>query len=270
MSMTETDLDALIAARNTLESPGLVARLSNLVGNPIEQGMKLLPAAWHDTLDAVVRSALQRAMQIALRSFGRSRTQRAASRDPWHKVGAALSGAVGGAFGIAGLAVELPLSTTVMLRSILDIARSFGEDLDDPATQMECVSILALGGSSRLDDGTETGYFAVRAALAKAVTDATSHIARHGLARTSTPALARLIQQVAARFSIVVTEKAAAQAVPLLGATGGAVVNTLFIEHFQQMARAHFTVRAMERRYGIDVVRAAYERQSPVAGERTR
>ena len=66
MSMTESDLDALIAARNTLESPGLVARLSNLVGNPIEQGMKLLPAACHDTLDAVVRSALQRAMHSML------------------------------------------------------------------------------------------------------------------------------------------------------------------------------------------------------------
>ena len=45
-------------------------------------------------------------------------------------------------------------------------------------------------------------------------------------------------------------ERLAAQAVPVIGALGGAVVNYTFIDHFQEVARAHFVVRRLERRYG--------------------
>ena len=57
-----------------------------------------------------------------------------------------------------------------------------------------------------------------------------------------------------------VTQKLTAQAVPLIGALGGAAVNYAFIDHFQDVARAHFVVRKLERRYGVDTVREAYER----------
>jgi hypothetical protein len=66
--------------------------------------------------------------------------------------------------------------------------------------------------------------------------------------------LVRLIAQIASRFGVVVTQKLAAQAVPLVGALGGA-----FIDHFQEVARAHFVIRRLERRYGKDAVRAAYD-----------
>ena len=69
----------------------------------------------------------------------------------------------------------------------------------------------------------------------------------------------RLITQIATRFSIPVTEKAAAQAVPIIGAAGGALINTLFIDHFQDTARGHFVVRRLERIYGKSLVRTAYE-----------
>jgi hypothetical protein len=39
-------------------------------------------------------------------------------------------------------------------------------------------------------------------------------------------------------------------------------VNYAFIDHFQEIARAHFTVRRLERRYGKDVVRMAYDKLS--------
>jgi len=61
--------------------------------------------------------------------------------------------------------------------------------------------------------------------------------------------------EVASRFGVVVTQKLAAQAVPVIGAIGGAAVE-LRIE----VARAHFTLRRLERNYGKDTVRAAYER----------
>jgi hypothetical protein len=64
------------------------------------------------------------------------------------------------------------------------------------------------------------------------------------------PVLVRLVTQIAARFGVVVTQKFAAQAVPIVGALGGAAVNYAFIDHFQEIAREHFTVRRLERRYG--------------------
>jgi hypothetical protein len=44
------------------------------------------------------------------------------------------------------------------------------------------------------------------------------------------------------------------------GAAGGAAVNALFINHYQDTAWAHFTVRRLERSHGPEVVRAAYDR----------
>jgi hypothetical protein len=37
-------------------------------------------------------------------------------------------------------------------------------------------------------------------------------------------------------------------------------VNYAFIEHFQDVARGHFTVRRLERTYGEELVRTEYER----------
>jgi len=69
----------------------------------------------------------------------------------------------------------------------------------------------------------------------------------------------RFIAAIAARFGVVVSEKAAAQAVPAIGAAGGAIINTIFIDHFQDMARGHFIVRRLERKYGEKTVRREYE-----------
>jgi hypothetical protein len=171
----------------------------------------------------------------------------------------AATGAAGGAFGLPALLVELPVSTTIMLRSIVDVARSQGERIRELETKLACLEVFALGGPSRRDDAAETGYFAVRTALATTVSEAAQYIAKRGLAQEGAPALVRFIAQIASRFGVVVSEKAAAQAVPIIGAMGGAAVNLIFIKHFQDMARGHFIVRRLERVHGQDVVRAEYE-----------
>jgi len=79
------------------------------------------------------------------------------------------------------------------------------------------------------------------------------------LSQHGAPAIVRLISQVATRFSIVVSEKAAAQAVPVVGALGGAAINSLFIDHFQDMGRGHFIVRRLERLHGQEEVRRLYD-----------
>ncbi|MCK5882266.1 MAG: EcsC family protein [Bacteriovoracaceae bacterium] len=109
------------------------------------------------------------------------------------------------------------------------------------------------------DDASESSYFAIRAVLAKTVSEAAAYIAKGGVVEVSAPVLIRLVSKIAERFGVVVTEKAAAQAVPILGAIGGAVVNTLFIDHFQDMARGHFIVRRLERKYGAELVKETYE-----------
>jgi len=160
---------------------------------------------------------------------------------------------------LPALAIELPVSTTIMLRSIADIARSEGENLGTADARLQCIQVLALGGRSKDDDATETAYFAARAAMAKAVSDAAAHLAKKGFSDKGAPAIVRLITQIASRFSIVVSEKAAAQAVPIVGAFGGAIINTLFIDHFQDMGKGHFIVRRLERLHDPEEVRRMYQ-----------
>ena len=145
-----------------------------------------------------------------------------------------------------------------MLRAIADIARSEGEDVATAESRLACLEVFALGGRSAADDGADTGYYAVRASLAKAVSEAARHITQKGLTDKGAPVIVRLIAQIAARFGALVSEKAAAQAVPLIGAVGGAAVNLLFMQHFQETARGHFIVRRLERVYGKDTVQRVY------------
>jgi len=255
--MTESDLAALRSAVAALEHPGLAARLTNMVGKPIELIGYALPASASQAITAATTKALEIALEVALRSMHQA--PRAGSQR-LHKVLATASGAVGGAFGLASLPIELPLSTIIMLRSIAEIARSEGEDLSDPEAALSCVQVFALGGRPGPADASESGYFAVRGMLAKSVTQAARFVVERGVVEEGGPILVRFITQVASRFGVVVTQKLAAQAIPLVGALGGAAVNYAFIEHFQEVARGHFTVRRLERAYGKEAVRKAYER----------
>lgn len=256
MALSSAEIDELRSAKRLLESPGLAARISNLAGAPIERGFAMLPKKWNALVNDATRKSIGTALDVALWTMNHRR-----ARSPsnwWHKLAVGTTGAAGGAFGLPALTIELPLTTTIMLRSIADIARSQGEDLKTPEARLECVQVLALGGGSRVDDGSETGYFAARAAMAKAVSDAVQHLATRGLSQKGAPAIVRLIGLIASRFSIVVSEKAAAQAVPVLGAFGGAVINTLFIQHFQDMGKGHFIVRRLERAHGAEEVKRIY------------
>ena len=258
LGITDAEMDELRAAKLLLEHPGLAAKIASFVGTPIEKGFALLPKQWNTVVNEATRKAIETALKVALWTLDKGETKLGSPSNWWHKLAAGASGAAGGALGLAALSVELPVSTTIMLRSIADIARSEGENLKHADAQLECVQVLALGGSSRDDDGSEIGYFAARAAMAKAVSEAAAHFATQGVTQHSAPAIVRLITIVASRFSVVVSEKAAAQAVPIVGAIGGAVINTLFIDHFQDMARGHFIVRRLERLHGAEAVQLAY------------
>lgn len=258
-ALSRRDLEDLQQAKRLLENPGLAAKLSSILGSPIEKGMAMLPERARKAVHGATESALMKALDVAVKSLGEKRAP--GSRDRMHKLAVAASGAAGGAFGIAAIGIELPVSTTLILRSIADIAAAEGEDPRHIETRLACLTVFALGSPrDRRDDAMESGYFAARTALASAVSEAAKHLAQKGLTKGGAPALVRLVALIASRFGIVVTQKTAAQLIPVIGAAGGALINTLFIGHYQEMARGHFIVRRLEKVYGEEPVRAAYEK----------
>lgn len=255
--MKETDRRALQEAKVLLENPSLAARLANVVGGPVEKGLEYLPARIRNFVSDLTGWALRVSLRVA--NFTTS------SRPGWHssrlahRVAAASTGSVGGFFGAATLAVELAVSTTIIMRAIATIARENDEDTASPKTQMACLEVFALGGRSESDDGTETGYYAVRNTMAKAVANAVKFLAEGGkLADKAAPALVKLIARVTERFSIQVSEKILTQAPPVIGAVSAASLNLIFTQHFQDMATGHFTVRRLERKYGPETVKEVY------------
>ena len=238
-----------------LEGTSLPVRLAALVGDSVEALKRRLPAALQTRLEDAVRLALATALRAALAS------DPSAGRGAWvHRGLLGASGAVGGAFGLAGTLVELPISTTLLLRQVAAIAAEEGEDLADPAVQAECLKVFALGGQDPQDDAAESGYFALRLALAQTLQGA--------VGRSLGQVMPGLLAAVAARFGAPVGVKLAAQAAPVVGAAGGAAVNLAFLEHYRAVARAHFAVRRLERTHGAAAVRAAYDRlkDAPFAG----
>lgn len=255
--LSDSDRQCLAEAKRILDSPNFLMKTLNRIGMPVERGMEMLPAKVSKTIITVSRKALRGSLQAAVATLDGSKRDKPPSR-ALHRSAVVLSGGIAGAFGLPALALELPLSTTIMFRAIADIARSLGEDLNDPETLLNCLEVFALGGRSKSDDDAQEAYFVVRAVLADEVSKAAAYLAQHAGAAAATqataPALVRLIDVVATRFSAAVTEKVAAASVPAIGALGGAAINAIFMDHYQKMAWAHFTVRGLERRYGQEAI----------------
>jgi hypothetical protein len=256
VALSDEDREALRRAVQALEAPSFAVRLSTVAGRPVELLGQALPQPVSEAVSRATETALTRALHYALKTIPKE------APDPetrLHRALAALSGAMGGALGLSAVLVELPISTTIMLRAIARIAQSEGEDLDDPEAVLACLQVFALGGRTGSEHLHESGYFAVRAAMARSLTLAVQQVAGRGMVDEGASALVRLLSQIASRFGVVVSQKVGAQAVPVLGALGGAAVNSLFVDHFQTLAQGHFTVRRLERIYGPGTVRLAYE-----------
>ena len=261
MELTKSELATLEAAYTKLENPSWWVQLSSAAGMPVEAVTRQLSKKAPEAVVNVVSKSTHKAIEFVMQSsvWTMKGEEQAPASPKLHKAAAMTTGAVAGFFGLETLIVELPLTTGIMFRSIADIARAEGESPKDPETIMNCMQVFAMGSRlSDKDDAAETSYYGVRVALSKAVTDALQYVASHGVGSASAPALVRFISAVAARFGIVVTQKAMAQTIPILGAVGGGLVNTIFISHFQDMARGHFSIRRLERKYGDGVIKDAY------------
>ena len=288
--MTTHDLRLLAEAKSKLMRPSLAIRLAGIVGTRIDNLFRYLPGGAHEKITEIAQAALEKCLDVALKTLPTAAPEvvngadtadapgpaarvsrslvtvanRITRRTPsqsklLHKLAVMGTGAAGGAFGLFALPAELPLTTTLIFRSICSIAQSKGESLSDPDVQMQCLLVLALGGPAKSDDEAQWGYFMVRSALAQAVSRASSELAAKGIGAHSSSVLLQLMRQIASRLSVQISEQVAAKSIPALGAVFGAAINAAFIDHFQQIAEAHFTVRGLERRYGEALVRTQWD-----------
>lgn len=242
------DWRALRRACRYLEHPSLAARLTSLVGVPIEQGMRMLPRDWNARLRETLHGTVERSLRIAISTLPVEGLP--AGRGLHMTLGAA-TGAVAGAFGLPALLLELPVSTAIMLRGIAAVAKAQGEDPREVETRAECVKVFALGGPPAEDDAAETGYYGLRLSLAL-------HLAPMVGSRTALPSSVAFVRAVVNRFGVAVSDKAAAQMVPVMGALAAGLLNVVFVRHFHDIAWGHFNIRRLERAYGADTIEAAY------------
>jgi hypothetical protein len=260
--MSPQDLAALSEAVRLLEYESFTARITFALGRGVTGMGAFMPQTARKIAARATEAALRRAMATAISSLAATPAgvEPAPARTRLHKSLLTASGAAGGAFGLAALPMELPLSTVLVLRSIADVARAEGEDLSQPGAAMACMEVFALGGRTSVDDQMDSAYFALRTVLASSVSEAARHVARQGVSSQGAPVILQLLSQLATRFGLVVSQKLAAQSIPVIGAIGGGAINYAFAEHFLGLARGHFTVRRLERVYGAAAVESEYER----------
>jgi hypothetical protein len=259
-NLTPEDSFALAAAAHKLETQSYAMQVAATLGMPVETLLHMLPSGAQKSVGAAVQKALEQCLRAAL-TLDRS-TDRFAhapvSRKRAHTAAVALTGAIGGFFGLPGLVLELPVSTTLMLHSIAEIARGEGEDLRNPESALACLEVFALGPEGRHREAIESAYYATRSALAQVTREAASYIVQKGTAKGGAPAVIQFLSRIAARFGLEVSEKVAAELVPIAGSVGGLALNVLFMHHFQSIAEGHFTVRRLERKYGAEAIQQHY------------
>ncbi|MES5487873.1 EcsC family protein [Bradyrhizobium sp. INPA03-11B] len=249
------DHAALKAAVKALESSNLAARIADYAGVPVNRVLNLLPKAANRQLSGLVRTAVMKGLEVAVDTLDEKPPP--APAVTFSSILAGVTGGVSGLFGFGALAVELPLTTTLMLRAIAEIARHQGEDLSSIEARLACLEVFAYG-TKRTDDSIDVGYYAARALISKYTSDAAAYILERGAVDASAPVISNLVSEIVSRFGLVVSDKAAAGAVPIIGAAFGATVNVIFMDHFQKIAKGHFTVRRLERAHGSAGVRQHY------------
>ncbi|MFI0395556.1 EcsC family protein [Paracoccus jiaweipingae] len=215
-------------ARQYQRAGGVGMEFLNMVGGSAESALRRLPDVVTRRLDRVVMRGLENAFDAA----GRSRVMLLDRGDWFNRLVTSASGAAGGLAGLPGALVELPLTITLLLRSMLEIAEEHGLDPESDEVRRECLRIFAAGGPMAQDDGVDTGLLAARLTI-------------------TGQTIQGLIARVAPRLSATLAQKLAAQAAPLFGAVAGASINFTFASYYQQLARVHFGLMRLSQETGL-------------------
>ena len=235
-------------------------KLADYAGVPVNRVLGVLPKAVNKQLAGMVRSAVMKGLEVAVDTLDDKPPRSPAMG--FSSFLAGVTGGVSGLFGFGALAFELPLTTTLMLRAIAEIAQHQGEDLSTVEARLACLEVFAYGAKQN-EDNLDVGYYAARTLISKYTHDIAALALERGAIDASAPVVASLVSEIVSRFGLVVSDKVAAGALPILGAVGGATVNIVFMDHFQRVAHAHFTLRRLERTYGSSRIKERYAELSP-------
>lgn len=221
-------------ARRYRRANGPVMAVMNRFGGTVEAQMARLPQGIRRQVERVVAQALTQGHAVA--ATGR----RAPDLGPAGPLAAAvLTGAAGGAGGLATSIAELPVTVTVILHAIRRAAEAEGFDPDTPEIRDECLRVFTAGSPLATDDGVNSSFLGARMAL-------------------TGPAVQRVVATVAPRLAAALSQKLAAQAVPVLGAATGAALNAAFLSYYREMARIRFRLLRLAESHGAEAVLDAF------------
>ncbi|WP_299098290.1 EcsC family protein [uncultured Winogradskyella sp.] len=270
-TISSEDNDALIKAKMSMHNLSWAIRNVNKVGNTVETGIKFVPEKILLKVQKITESVLLKIVKANLLTIQKNKTFKKPSKNTYKGIvtsTGAISGFFGSStgFGTAIFASEVTLTTKFLMRSIMDIARSEGEDIYTLEGQMACLQVFALGGGSKNDDDLEASYYTTRLALNSTINNVSASgikITLDSLAKGAgilgSNAIGNFLSSIATRLSLLISEKFLAQAVPVIGAIGGGGLNYVFVDHFQNMATAHFTIRRLERKYGEAKIKEVFQ-----------
>ncbi|MBU2921546.1 EcsC family protein [Winogradskyella psychrotolerans] len=270
-TITPEDKEALGQAKYSMQNLGWAIRNVNKIGNTVETGINYVPEKVLVKVQKITESVLLKIIKANLLTIKKNQTFKKPSKNTYKSIvtgTGALSGFFGASTGLgtAIFASEVTITTKFLMRTIMDIARSEGEDIYSLEGQMACLQVFALGGDSVDDDGMEMSYYTTRMALNSALNNVSTAGIKMGLeslvkgaSALGSNAVGNFLSKIATRLSLLISEKFLAQAVPVVGAIGGGGLNYVFVDHFQNMATAHFTIRRLERKYGEAEVKLVYE-----------
>lgn len=227
-------LEAL--ATDYLAAKGRLMTVLDRFGNVIQAGLHRLPGSAQQLIAERARDALRLAFEASI--LGLANTPGEDGRRSY-RLGGAISGALGGLGGLPTTLAELPVTTALIMRSVARIARAEGFDLAEEEVRATCVEVFAFGGPLEEDDDADLAFWG---------------------ARIGGRQVAQLLLTAAGRFAPVLAAKVGAQAVPLVGAAVGAILNTIYMDFYQRMARVAFGLLPLERAHGRAVVRAGFAR----------
>ena len=247
VALTPESRRELEAALKRLHSGrGLIVRLADLLGGAVNRmgryGLRRLgmSTGLANKFGGVAEAALARAYDVAILGLSGP-----ASGSPQiTRAGVMVSGATSGFIGMGGFLPDATFTTLAIMREIARIARNEGEDLSSEDARRACLEVFAFKSAAD-EEESELGYFSARLIFQ---------------GRT----LTMLLSEVAARYGLVLGEKFSLQAVPVAGAVAGAALNAAFLEHYRNLADAHFIIRRLERMHGREAVQEAAAALSPV------
>lgn len=277
--MKNDELDFLKEAYQYLENPSFVTKVTDYLGKPIQKTMDRMPPLVQEKLSKASERAIRKSLDVAHNTLqlttvdtptDLNKIQSESSRlRLGHNLATATTGAVGGFFGEIGFLLELPITTTIIMRSILAQGQNYGH-LSKEELITNALYVFSLGSSkSKADDEMDTAYYTSRFAMDYAIRKAAEYLASNtprtvlkSIEAGSAPIILELISKVAGRFNIAVGEKMLAESLPVVGAVGGATLNLLFTDFFTLSAKYHFGIKYLENKYGKDIVQQNYSRIS--------